>query len=919
MISSITANISLFQDTCNVYILRSGEDAVLVDFGSGAVLDHLAELGVKRILAVLMTHYHRDQGQGLPRLAGSGTPIWAPYAEQELFQNVDEHWQGLPLANNYNVSQDRFALLEPVPLAGTLRDYAHLALGPYDFAVLPTPGHTPGSLSLMVECDGQRLIFTGDLISGPGKVWSLASLQWSYNGAEGAAASVASLLDLKRRSPDQLLPSHGDPISDPAPAIDLLVSRLRQLLQQRMENPRLPGLIDRPYIVLTPHLLRNRSSDANSYVLLSETGKALFIDYGYDFMTGAAAYTSRASRRPWLYTLTALKQQFGVSKIDVVIPTHYHDDHVAGINLLREVEGARVWAADNFAHILENPASYDLPCLWYDPIPVDRRLPLGKPIQWEEYVLQVYPLPGHARRAVAIAFQVDDRRVLATGDQYQGDSGQKWNYVYRNHFQPGDYLNSARLYQELQPDLILPGHWEPMWVKPGYFEMILQQGETLEAMHRELLPLETAEHGGEGYLARIYPYYRNGYAGERMEFELTLDNPYPWEINAQAQIIAPAGWKIEENPLHLRLKASSQNESQAAKFHVIPTGPPAERYRIAADIVIGDKHWGQQGEALVTLLADRRRPIVSRPQPLQPFPVLDQDFPDPDIIRLPDSTGSPTGFTYYAYATNSRGLNVRLARSNDLLEWQVLSDALPELPRWAMRGGRWTWSPDVIATNGRYLMYYVTRLADGGRGVQAIGLADSRRPEGPFCPDERRPLVCQVSEGGSIDPSAFEDEDGKRYLIWKNDGNSCGRRAWIYLQRLSEDGRSLVGQPTRLLTADQHWEGYVVEGPVLWKNDGLYYLFYAANDYVSTRYAIGYAVAEQISGPYRKPGKPFLSSNPEGGLTGPGGPDITITPQGNTCLVFHAWAPERYRNMHLARLSWKDSRPFLSNLRDDYE
>src|SRR5690606_11137602 len=111
-----------------------------------------------------------------------------------------------------------------------------------------------------------------------------------------------------------------------------------------------------------------------SYVLLSESVKALLIDYGYDFIMGLPAATDRASRRPWLYTLPALRQQFGVTSIDVVIPTQFHDDHVAGFNLLRQAEGAQACASDLFAGILENPNDYDLPCLWYDPIRVDRRL-----------------------------------------------------------------------------------------------------------------------------------------------------------------------------------------------------------------------------------------------------------------------------------------------------------------------------------------------------------------------------------------------------------------------------------------------------------------------------------------------------------------------------------------------------------------
>ncbi|MCZ7544206.1 MAG: MBL fold metallo-hydrolase [Anaerolineae bacterium] len=328
-----------FEDTCHVYVIRSGEAAVLVDFGSGDVLDHLQVIGVSRVTAVLMTHHHRDQAQGLARAVAARIPIWVPHTEQDLFRAVDAHWQARPIFNNYNMRQDRFSLLEPIPPAGTLKDYEQREFGGRRFTVVPTPGHTTGSITLLAEVGGARVAFSGDLIAAPGQVWSMAATQWSYNGAEGVAASIPSLLDLKAHAPDLLLPSHGDPIDAPGPAIDLLVERFWELLQLRGENPRLFALHERPYEAITPHLLRHRASVANTYVLLSEWRAALLIDFGYDFVTGEATGADRASRRPWLHTLPALKAQFGVERVAVVVPTHFHDDHVAGINLLRQVEG----------------------------------------------------------------------------------------------------------------------------------------------------------------------------------------------------------------------------------------------------------------------------------------------------------------------------------------------------------------------------------------------------------------------------------------------------------------------------------------------------------------------------------------------------------------------------------------------------
>ncbi|MCC6801238.1 MAG: MBL fold metallo-hydrolase [Anaerolineae bacterium] len=591
-------NLFYFEDTCNVYVIRSGDSAVLVDFGSGDVLDHLDEIGVARVTDVMITHHHRDQCQGLARAVEMGIHIYVPHTEQDLFQFANEHWQAREILNNYNMRQDRFSLLESVAIDGTLQDYEVRQFGDHTFTVVPTPGHTIGSLTLMSEIDGTRCAFAGDLIAAPGQVWSLAATQWTYNGAEGAAASVPSLLDLKERQPDLLLPSHGEVMDDPAPAIDLLVERLWQLLQLRRQNLRIFELRDKPYEPITPHLLRHRASMANTYVVLSESGKALLIDFGYDFMTGFTAGYDRASRRPWLYTIPALKRQFGIDQIDVVLPTHFHDDHVAGINLLRRVEGTKVWAADLFADILEHPTDYDLPCLWYDPIPVDKALPLETPIQWEEYTFTLYALPGHTRYAVAIAFEVDGKRILATGDQYQGDAGLELNYVYPNRFQAADYIKSAALYARLKPDIILTGHWMPLHVPPDYFGKLAMMGGELERLHRELLA-EKFDLGEEGFLARIMPYQVNVPRGEAFTVRVEVRNPFRADAEATIKLVVPEGWHVTGGDTQT-MKLGTP-ETTLAYFEVLPLAETAERRaRIGADVTINGQRFGEQAEALVT-------------------------------------------------------------------------------------------------------------------------------------------------------------------------------------------------------------------------------------------------------------------------------------------------------------------------------
>lgn len=596
MIQKIAHQVYQYTDTCNVYIIKNEHQAVLIDFGSGQVLSQLASIGVREVVGILLTHHHRDQAQGLELANQHHIPIWVPHTEQDLFQNVDQHWLSRQVDNNYNVRQDRFSLLHSISIAGTLKDYQAVNLAGLSLLVLPTPGHTTGSITVLYEQQEHTLAFSGDLIFAPGKLWSLAATQWSYNGAEGIPATIASLLDLKERGVTCLLPSHGDVMWDAAKAIDEVVEPLWKLLCLRGQNLRLFQLREHPYQAISPHLLKHLASMANSYVLLSDSGKALFIDFGYDFLTGIPAGGDRASRRPWLYTLPALKQQFGVTKIDVVLPTHYHDDHVAGLNLLRDVEGTQTWVPENFADILEQPRDYDLPCLWYDPIPVDRRLPLETAIEWEEYTLTLYALPGHTRYAVAISVVVDGKHVLAVGDQYQNDDGLLWNYVYQNRYQIGDYLNTAKLYQRLQPDLILSGHWQPFEVTPQYLSTVMEQALEMESIQHSLMPQQPIM-GTEGFLARIQPYQTTAAVGSRLTFSVELLNPSLQPQTVRAELIVPAGWQVTPSEHILDIESIATVVFQVQP----PAGLSTWRERIAVDITFGSHSFGQQAEALITL------------------------------------------------------------------------------------------------------------------------------------------------------------------------------------------------------------------------------------------------------------------------------------------------------------------------------
>ena len=60
-----------------------------------------------------------------------------------------------------------------------------------------------------------------------------------------------------------------------------------------------------------------------------------------------------------------------------------------------------------------------------------------------------------------------------------------------------------------------------------------------------------------------------------------------------------------------------------------------------------------------------------------------------------------------------------------------------------------------------------------------------------------------------------------------------------------------------MLANDLDWEGHLIEGPFVTRQNGRYWLFYAGNDFSTPAYGIGVAVADHPLGPYTKQGEPL--------------------------------------------------------------
>ena len=111
----------------------------------------------------------------------------------------------------------------------------------------------------------------------------------------------------------------------------------------------------------------------------------------------------------------------------------------------------------------------------------------------------------------------------------------------------------------------------------------------------------------------------------------------------------------------------------------------------------------------------------------------------------------------------------------------------------------------------------------------------------------------------------------------------------IRAQRIARDGRSLVGEKRIVLTNDLDWEGHLIEGPFVTRQQGRYWMFYAGNDFATPAYGIGVAVADNVLGPYTKQSEPLLKSTRE--WTAPGHASVAPGLNGAPQLFFHAFHP----------------------------
>lgn len=111
----------------------------------------------------------------------------------------------------------------------------------------------------------------------------------------------------------------------------------------------------------------------------------------------------------------------------------------------------------------------------------------------------------------------------------------------------------------------------------------------------------------------------------------------------------------------------------------------------------------------------------------------------------------------------------------------------------------------------------------------------------------------------------------------------------VHGQRLNSESLALEDEEFEVIRNDLEWEGHLIEGMCMTKQEGRYFLFYSGNDFSTPEYGVGYAVAPTPRGPFAKVRPcPILTSTEE--WWGPGHPSIAPGLDGGPVLFIHAYS-----------------------------
>lgn len=270
-----------------------------------------------------------------------------------------------------------------------------------------------------------------------------------------------------------------------------------------------------------------------------------------------------------------------------------------------------------------------------------------------------------------------------------------------------------------------------------------------------------------------------------------------------------------------------------------------------------------------------------------PVPVYTPDGSNGEPTEAADPGVALVNGDFVAYTTGS----LAPIAKGDIASgpWVYQSRGLTRVGTWATSNS--VWAPDAWQTPAGWVMYYSVP-AQGMSGQRCIGTATSSSALGPFTPSDT-PLVCPnadlgaddlvpnrpVAGAGVIDPSPFQADDGKRYLLYKTQQTPSSLR----MVQLDSNGLHAVAGSKQLVQ-----NSGIIENPVMVQKGSYFVLFASRYGYDNCSYATVYWKSTS-RWTFSDNADTSLMTTSGTGICGPGGADIVPALDGGTRIFLHGW------------------------------
>ncbi len=361
-----------------------------------------------------------------------------------------------------------------------------------------------------------------------------------------------------------------------------------------------PSSVDQPIAQVLPGVWANAHSLANTYAVIDDAGEALILDYG--FPSWDHFY---ADQRFVAHTLDEFRELAGLRRVVAAIPSHYHDDHLAGVPWLQREHAAEAWIHASFAEIVATPARFDLPCLWAEPIRVDRVLEDGAVIVHAGARLEAFHMPGHTEFALGLGGTVGGVRVAYTGDNLLAGALSPLRAaapIYRNVLRLDSIRVGVERMLRFEPEVLLTGHTGALEVSRRDLDEFLSWARALELVASRLTPVPGLENEAlDPYVARFDPYRANVAVGGSLETCVVVRNHAAVPRAAVVRLRVPAGWSA--SPVEAAFSVPGDGAASAPFTISVPGGAGPGRVVITADITLGGDGRGELAETLLEVLA----------------------------------------------------------------------------------------------------------------------------------------------------------------------------------------------------------------------------------------------------------------------------------------------------------------------------